>query len=415
MRKLRKNIFIIIATIYVAYLIVPIIMNFSGLSISMVSIVTFSVLLLLYPKAFVNKITAFGLIYLAVLFFYYAVGKELPGFGAGENTPLMRIIMATAFIIPNLAIYDILYYLNSDKLYGYFCFMPIAFMIVSFVTFTPLIIGNNDVLRQVTYSGGEFSTNPYLPHYSLLHAYVLIMPALILAVKLIKKKTRYLFLLAAIYMSYVIVQSSIATTLVLAVVSIAFMLIYNENDTGKSMLRAVMFVGLFFVLIMVGIVDSIMNSIVDYYEGTASEGKMYMFRDMLLGNELQSGNSLDNRSNLHAISINAFYANPFFGSAPLGGHSCLLDRLGGLGLFGFIPYVVFLFSVFQETLRLFRSKSSKVAFYVVSFSVLLMLYEKGLFGQESWLLLLVLAPSILRYVENKTQDNAISKNISCIE
>lgn len=402
MAKIREIFFLVLATFYVVYLIIPIFSFFIGLNISVVSIVTFAGMLVLYPKAFLNKTSVLGLIYLGVLFLYYLGGKELPSLGAGENPTLMRIIMATAFVIPNLAIYYILKHINSERMYRYFCWMPLVVLIISFATFTPLIIGNKEVLRQVTYTGGEFSTDPRLPHYSLLHAYVLIMPALILAVKVIKTKIRYLFLFVAIYDFYVIAQSSVAATIVLAIISIAFMLIYDEKDNNKSLLRALGFGAMFFLLIEVGVVDAIMNAIVNIYEGTASSGKMQMFRDMLSGKELAAGNSIDERSQLHNISINAFFSNPLIGSSPVGDHSCILDRLGGLGLIGFVPYVIFLFSVFKNVAKTFVSRNAKMGFYVVSFSVLLLLYQKGLFGQECWLFFIVLAPSILHYIENKT-------------
>lgn len=400
MGKFRETLFMVLATFYIAYLIIPIFSFFVGLDISVVSIVTFAGMLLLYPRAFLNRTSVLGLIYLGILFLYYLGGKELPSFGAGENPTLMRIIMATAFVIPNLAIYYILKHLNSDRIYRYFCWMPIAVLIISFATFTPLIIGNNEVLRQVTYTGGEFSTDPRLPHYSLLHAYVLIMPALILAFKVIKTKIRYLFLFVAIYDFYVIAQSSVAATIVLAIISIAFMLIYDEKDNNKSLLRALGFGAMFFLLIEVGVVDAIMNAIVNLYEGTASSGKMQVFRDMLSGKELAAGNSIDERSQLHNISINAFFTNPLIGSSPVGNHSCLFDRLGGLGLIGFVPYVIFLYSVFRNVANTFVSRNAKMGFYVVSFSVFLLLYQKGLFGQECWLFFIVLAPSILHYIEN---------------
>lgn len=400
MGKFRETLFMVLATFYIAYLIIPIFSFFVGLDISVVSIVTFAGLFMLYPRSFFDKTSILGLVYLGILFLYYLSSKELPSFGAGENPPLMRIIMATAFVIPNLAIYYILKYLHSEKIYRYFCWMPLVVLIISFATFTPLIIGNNEVLRQVTYVGGEFSTDPRLPHYSLLHAYVLIMPALILAFKVIKTKIRYPFLFVAIYDFYVIAQSSVAATIVLAIISIAFMLIYDEKDNNKSLLRALGFGAMFFLLIEVGVVDAIMNAIVNLYEGTASSGKMQMFRDMLSGKELAAGNSLDTRSNLHNISINAFFANPLIGSTPVGGHSSILDRLGGLGLIGFVPYVIFLYSVFKNVAKTFVSRNAKMGFYVVSFSVFLLLYQKGLFGQECWLFFIVLAPSILHYIEN---------------
>lgn len=408
MEKARESLFIILATFYMVYMIVPIFSFITNLDISVVCIVTFAGLFILYPKVFLNKTSALGLIYLSILFIYYLCGKELPQLGGGDAPTLMRIIMATAFVVPNLAMYYILKYLNSEKMYRYFCWMPLIVLLVSFATFTHLIIGNKEVLRQVTYAGGEFSTNPLLPHYSLLHAYVFIMPALILAFKSIKNKLRYFFLFTAVYEFYIIAQSSVTAIILLAIITVVFMLIYKENDSNKSLLRAFGLVFLFFFLIELGVVEAIMNTIVDMYEDTGSAGKMRTFRDLLAGKDLQAGNTFEERGTLHSISTNAFFANPIFGSTPVGNHSCLFDRLGGLGLFGFIPYIIFLYNVFKNVTKTFWTKNARVAFYLVSFCVLLMLYQKGIFGQECWLFFIVIAPSILHYIEYENQKDIIT-------
>lgn len=375
-------------------------MNISGIDISWVSLITFAGTLVIYPKAFYNKITIVGGIYLAILFIYYLLGKKLPSMGAGENSELTRLIIASAFILPNLAIFNVLQYLQSDKIYRYITWLSLFVIILSYISFTPLIINNNEILRQTTYAKSENFLNPFLPHYSLLHAYILIIPATLMAYKQLNDKRRWVFLFVSIYTLYVIAMSSIATTIVLSVVLVVFMIMYSEQSGNNSLFRALFVSSLLFVLFQLGVVENIMDMVVDFYKGSASGGKMRLFRNILTGQEIAGGNSLESRYRLHAISVYAFFSNPLIGSDVTGGHSCLLDRLGGLGLVGFIPYVYFIYSIFKFALSHFSLVSSRTAFYIVAACAFLMLYEKGIFGQECWLFLLVLAPSILHYLES---------------
>ncbi len=413
MTSFKEFLFLALSTFYIVYLIVPIIGYLTGLNISLVSIATFTGLLVLYPKAFFNKVSIAGGIYLFVLLLYYLTGKILPGLGAGDNSEFMRLTIAAAFILPNYALFSVVKFLRNDKLYSYLTWMPLVTLVVSFITFTPLIIGNNEVLRQVTYSTSENYNNPILPHYSLLHAYILIVPALLLAFRFFRDKRRFFFLFVTIYTLFVIVQSSIATTIIMAVMVIVFLLMYSEKSEQKSIARASAVVIIFFLLFQVGIIGSIMDSVASFYEGTASAGKMRLLSDFLSGKELSSGNSFDERGGLHQISIDAFFAHPLIGSDKVGEHSCILDRLGGLGLVGFIPYIYFVYCLIISTARTFTTKAGKTGFFVVTACAIILLYTKGTFGQECWLFLLVLAPSILHYTESqKHTNNGISQGIS---
>lgn len=408
MKRFEENLFMALATVYVVYLLVPIFQFVSGLNVSVVSLVTFVGVFILYPKAFFNRISFAGLVYLFVLLLYYFVDKKLPGLGAGKNTEMMRLIIATAFILPNIAIFYVLQDQRSDRLYRYFTWMPLITLVVSFITFTSLILHDNEILRQTSYMSAE-RVNSYLPHYSLLHAYILVVPSTLLAFKLIDDKSKYFFLFVTIYTFFVIAKSSITTTIVMAIVVFVFMLMYSEQSDQKSLARALGVSFILFFLLQAGVIEGIMNAVVDFYKDTGSASKMRLFRDMLIGNEITSGNSLETRGNLHQVSVDAFFANPLTGSDKVGEHSCLLDRLGGLGLLGFIPYVIFLYSVFKGALNAFRLKSIITGFYVVAACALLLLYEKGTFGQECWLFLLVIAPSILHYLESiRLKDNELS-------
>lgn len=397
--KSKEVIFLAIVTLYIAYLIIPIFMYVSRLNISMVCIVTTISIFVLYPKCFFNKVAYAGLVYLIILFLYYLAGKHLPVFGTGNFPELVRLMMATAFILPNLAITFVMNSLNSKVIYGYVAFSSLVLLLLSFISFTPLIIHDASILRLITTANQNTYIDPRLPHYSLLHSYIMLLPAILLGFKVKKDKWRWFFLFTSLYLVYVILQSSIATTIVLTFMVIIIMLTYNPLMENKSVIRALGLILVALLLIESGVLSLIMENLVSYYEDTASASKMRYFRDLIAGNQIEAGNSMEQRDNLHQMSIDSFIENPLFGGGKEGSHSSLLDRLGAVGLVGFIPYLFFLYIVVITTLHSFINRKSKITFLIVAFCAFTLLYTKGIFGQECWLFFIVLAPVVLHYLE----------------
>ena len=83
------------------------------------------------------------------------------------------------------------------------------------------------------------------------------------------------------------------------------------------------------------------------------------------------------------------------GTSPVGGHSQIIDRLGGMGNIPFIPFVMIIVSFIRMTLRIIRDKEQLIFYYLGLFSVFMLLYQKGLFGQEGWLFLTILMPGLI--------------------
>ena len=402
---MREKIFLAIITLYMAFLIIPIFMYISKLNISMVCIFTSISIFVLYPNSFFNKVSWAGLFYLAVLLLYYFAGKKLPGMGGGNNPDLVRLVMATAFILPNLAISFVMSSINTKRIYRYITISSLIILLLSFLSFTPLIINNNNILRLITVQGQDVYVDPRLPHYSLLHAYIMLLPVVLLGFKIRKDIVRWFFLFLAVYVFYVVVQSAITTSLIIAVIVIIIMLTYNPHSEVKSFFRALGIIMVGFLLVEFEVITSFLDNIVDFYENTAAEGKMRYFKSIIEGTQADTGNGIEAREGLHQISINSFMENPLFGGGKQGGHSCILDRLGAVGLVGFIPYLFFLYQVIVFTLGSFKERLSKITFLIVAFCAFMLLYQKGLFGQECWLFYIVLAPAILRYLEFYKAEN----------
>ena len=117
-----------------------------------------------------------------------------------------------------------------------------------------------------------------------------------------------------------------------------------------------------------------------------------------------TGDSLTGRQDYHGMSINSFFSNPLFGGGMVGGHSSLLDRLGGMGLVAGLPFIMIFVSFFKRMIRVYKTTMAKEFFVVGYIVAFVYLINKGNWGGESWLLLMVLLPFGLLVAENNAQN-----------
>ena len=94
----------------------------------------------------------------------------------------------------------------------------------------------------------------------------------------------------------------------------------------------------------------------------------------------------------------------------MSGHSNILDRLGGLGLVGFIPYIMLLITIWkQNAKRLRHSSKSRFVLNTGYVTVFILLYEKGLFSYEGWAFYAVILPVAALYLS--TRELGVDKQI----
>lgn len=87
-----------------------------------------------------------------------------------------------------------------------------------------------------------------------------------------------------------------------------------------------------------------------------------------------------------------FLSTPIIGSSKSEGHSTLLDRFGGMGLVVGIPYIMIIISFVKKMSLMNKTKMAKSFFKIGVLVSFVYLYNKGNWGSESWLLLMVLLP-----------------------
>ena len=120
--------------------------------------------------------------------------------------------------------------------------------------------------------------------------------------------------------------------------------------------------------------------------------------------EIQGG-SFETRENLHQISIDSFYSDPLFGGGKVGGHSQVFDLLGSVGLVGFTPFFLMIWSCFKTYLNMIPRGLART-FMIITFMVpCLFLYHKGIFGATGWLFTFVIAPSLVKAISDISKTN----------
>ena len=134
-----------------------------------------------------------------------------------------------------------------------------------------------------------------------------------------------------------------------------------------------------------------------FFDGTAVEPKIEGFKYIYLGGDIESsGGHITGRMSYHDMSWLAFSENFLIGgSSPVGGHSQIIDRLGGMGIIPFIPFIMILVSMIKMNLRIIRDMEQRMYYFIGLAAAFVLLYQKGLFGQEGWLFTMILMPGLI--------------------
>ena len=111
----RKKIFLIISLLYIVYTIFPLFSDIVHLPVWLPSLLSFIVILLLYPKAFLNRTVYWFIAYAGVLFIYF-LGRHPLAIGIGSVGDAKKLLIEYAYILPTISIFSVLIYLNDFKL-----------------------------------------------------------------------------------------------------------------------------------------------------------------------------------------------------------------------------------------------------------------------------------------------------------
>ena len=398
----KKRIFLITALLYILYMVFPLFKDTLSIPVWLPSVATLAVLSAMYPQAYSNKTFYWFLAYACSLILYFIGGLPLT-IGIGSIADSKRILVECANILPCISIFSVLVYLNDERLNRTILKWSTGILLVSFIVAVPLMLRFNSIREAMNEENHEEIIIAGLPSYALMHAYTLFLPVLCYCVKVLKGRSRVLAMIGLVVMCFVVYDTFVTTSLILMILILLFTFLLSERK-GMGKWFAVFFLSIvFFLLYQSGFFVSIIDLVMPAFEGTAVEPKLLDMKESMMQGHV-TGDSLTGRQDYHGMSINSFFSNPLFGGGMVGGHSSLLDRLGGMGLVAGLPFIMIFVSFFKRIIRIFKTTMAK-EFFVVGFIVAFVyLINKGNWGGESWLLLMVLLPFGLLVAENSAQN-----------
>lgn len=395
LRLLRKDErgFFFIVLFYVAYLIFPFFAEYSHLPIWLVSAAVSAILLTKYRTCHQHTYFKYFLVYILVLFVYCLAKHPFHINGVSLSANLFwKLLIEGSWLLPNLIICNVLLFYNNRTLYRILATYVILIFSISLLSILPMLLSNSYILRQnVRDMASGIEGISGLPSYTLMSCYSFFFPVICYAIKISKTLAyKLLFICFAVLLAYVIQKTEITTSFVAVMITIILTVSYHKNNISTSVLTFF----LVCVIVAISITTGVMLQFVDFfanvYSGTAAEVKFDAFHEQLTGGENEQTAV---REYCHALSLNCFEKNIIIGSPGVGEHSSLLDRLGSMGLLGFIPYSLMLIYNVKEWLSRMQEMTQRFFYLVSMVIILIFLYMKGLFSGEGVLFMTVLIPT----------------------
>jgi len=386
----KEKIFVGLTLFYIAYLMFPYVSAL--LPVAAVSVAVSVLFYFLYPNSFRHDYFKWFLIYIGILLIYCLFGHKFHINGVGHGMNLYnKLLIETAWILPNIMICSIITKLDNPEVYRQIGLGAIGILILSLLAIFPTIWTQSGILREnlrLTEDGNRGILG--LPSYTVMSCYSYFIPVACYGFKHSKKTLKWIFFGILSLFLYYVFKSEITTSLLATIFVLLFMIVYKEGGSSKNIVSFTVFATILWFLYETGGIITFLNFLINAYEGTVAQVKLIEFRGVLLG-EGESGN-VELREQLRERSFASFALNPFVGSYDVGGHSSLIDRLGSMGLLGFIPFVMMIITNVRVWLHRMPNRGTK-SFYICGILVMaVFLYNKGLFSGEGWMCFFVILP-----------------------
>lgn len=399
----REKTFLLVSLSYFLFFAFPLFADLTQIPAQFVCVFAAVSLLLLYPNAITSKASKWFFIFIAILFANAILGRHVHINGLSNDTlPAMwRITIEVAWVLPSILMMSILLKLDKPNLYKAIGYGSVIILTISFLYILPLLMAYSNILRAAsTENSLEFSRPLGLPDYTLMHAYVFILPGLCMYMKKNVGHKKFISLFLMVLFFYVITQTSVSTSITMGLFIILFSFIYNDHNKQKSIFGGIIAACAFFAAYQMGLVLAFVDWLMPFFEGTAVSFKLQDVHDSIVNGALQGG-SFEGRAGHHELSQMSFLEDPIFGGGKAGGHSHVLDTLGTVGLVGFIPFFLMVWYVMRNYTDIII-KNDRIYMYLVFGIAAVYLYNKGIFGSTGWLFMCVIAPSLIKTISNES-------------
>lgn len=214
------------------------------------------------------------------------------------------------------------------------------------------------------------------------------------------------------------------------------MLLYFGGATGPMLIGIAVLIVSFFIkpgstkgfwgaLILVSVIvlplllnDELMLSLLEWLDDLMGNEGFFHYKVITFQDTIVYGSAtgdVEQRQGLYAKGIAGFFENILIGSnGDIGGHSVILNRLGSLGLIGFIPYVAVLVVLSKKAIKMLPA-NYRVYFYLGSFAAFMMLLSKGIASWELYFFWFVVLPFAIIYFSNSTKKRIFDGKYNCVQ
>lgn len=356
-------------------------------------------------------------IFIRSVFFYLVIFLNFL-FGSQIYDSIIEVICAICLYIAVSAL-AFFYSKSNDVVHHKMIFFSTIFFIV-FTTVASYFI-NESFPNIIRYSGSGDQDGDYrilvtslqrfgLSSFDIVHALPILIPSLILGFKTqsLASWKRYSFLIIALVCVFQTYVSGSATPLFLSILVLLSSIVLHVGSFRSNIIVFTIFVIVCVIILSPEVLSSILSSFSSIL-GTDSGELQARIADV--DEAVSTGNAdsgdMGLRMNHYQISLNAFYSNVLFGSRdiPLGGHSFILDTLGGYGLVGFIALSSFVVAMLKYIIK--RISSNLTPFYVLSIiAAVVMLATKNTGTWATWCFLFIISPVFIKYIDSISNTKA---------
>lgn len=398
---MKSNLFVALTIYYILTATNTFISSHELIPLEYLSFIVVIFVIFFYPQSLLNNAFYAVILYLLVNLIFLAFNRQVMMSPSAGDTPFRRVIIEFAFILPAISIFSVLVHIKDDdilmKIVGSF----IISMLFTFFVTIPATIVDSSLLRfaalqigQDTRIASTFSSFGF-PSYTSLHSYGILFPVLIGLIKFSRGYRRWFWLIFFCLVSYIIVKSAITSLLITSLVSL-IVLFLRSQGSKYFLLKFISVLSAGILTYALNIFERFIILLVSFYEGTSAEPKMKDLEAYYFNGS--SSKNVDVRQSLHEISWMSFERSPIWGFDKVGGHSVLLDHLAASGILGFFPYMMIFFYVFFYW-RKYINNTGAMLYYGLGLLVgVLLLSQKGLFGQEGFLTLFIFIPGLVKII-----------------
>lgn len=358
----------------------------------MLLLVAFVAIIVYRPKQLVEgKFLAIWIAYCLAVFSKVASGSQM---FSSYPIAIYEVLILFVAVFLSLSIISV----NNQRFIKITLFVTFVFLIIDTIGSYfllkqyPSAIRTAHVLIQEEGASAGYALFKFgLADYGFCHGLPILVPPLFYLFKTynIKKGLRWLFVIAIALCSALVWMSESTTALILIVVLIILGFMTTPSKNSISVIVLIVLVIPFIIsdalqLSVLGAIGSLFES-----DSPVSERIFELEHSIIL--EEQTGD-LEGRMNRYSTSLEMFYSSPLWGASSMPGrHSGLLDRLGVLGLIGFVPLSMLIIGFFRK-IYCNIPKSARAFFVEAVISGIAMTLSKSMWGWPMLFCMFVIMP-----------------------